>query len=119
MLCLASLLPVKSKSNPSVDSQKAYHIGEKVLVESKSGLIWDATVTAQSKRRSSDGGEDLLVDAYRVEYKEWGSRFVEWVQPSRVVEPNDHNRSLQVSVYLLCLTGKFDSTCRNADLFHT
>jgi hypothetical protein len=36
-----------------------------------------------------------MIDAYRVRYKDWGSRFVEWVKPNRVVEPTEHNRLLQ------------------------
>ena len=39
----------------------------------------------------------LLIDAYRVQYTGWGSRFVEWVEPRRVVEPNENNKLLQVS----------------------
>jgi len=37
------------------------------------------------------------VTGYRVGYKEWSSRFDEWVEPKRVVEPNDNNLLVQVS----------------------
>ena len=64
-------------------------------MEAKSGqLLWDATITAVSKRKAEGSGK--IIDAYSVHYKEWASRFVEWVKPSRVVEPSDHNRLLQV-----------------------
>jgi Bromodomain len=77
---------------------KPYLVGEGVLVESKSAqMLWDASVTALSKRESSGSGKGSVIDAYRVQYMEWGSRFVEWVKPSRVVEPSEHNRLLQVS----------------------
>ena len=73
-----------------------YHVGENVLVESKSGeMLWDATVTAVSVRMVN--GSTKIIDAYRVEYKDWGRRFVEWVNPSRVVEPSENNLQLQVS----------------------
>jgi len=63
-------------------------------VESKTAeMLWDATVKAVSKRPAE--GSDKIIDAYRVEYKEWGSRFVEWVKTNRVVEPSEHNRQLQ------------------------
>lgn len=74
----------------------AYHVGESVLVEAKSGrLLWDAVVTAQSMSPKPDPRTGLMVDAYRVDYTEWGSRFTEWVEPNRVVEPNENNRLLQ------------------------
>jgi hypothetical protein len=39
--------------------------------------------------------EDDEVVSYRVHYKEWSSRFDEWVHPSRVLEMNDVNLELQ------------------------
>jgi hypothetical protein len=36
-----------------------------------------------------------VIDAYRVEYTGWNRRFTEWVEPKRVVEPNENNRLLQ------------------------
>lgn len=79
-----------------VHTTQPYHVGEKVLVESKSGeMLWDATVTAVSTRMVN--GAAKMIDAYRVEYTDWGRRFVEWVNPSRVVEPSENNLQLQVS----------------------
>ena len=73
-----------------------------MLVESKSAhAMWDATITAISKTMESETNHYSIIDAYRVEYKEWGSRFVEWVKPSRVVEPSEHNRLRQVSDMIL------------------
>jgi Bromodomain len=73
----------------------SYSNGEEILVESKSKQhFWDATVTAVSRRRDESSGS-FVIDAYRVQYKGWSSRFTEWVVPSRVVEPNEHNRALQ------------------------
>lgn len=67
------------------------------MVESKSGLhLWDAKVTAQSKRSKDGDASKFIIDAYRVEYTSWGSRFTEWVEPARVVEPNENNRLIQV-----------------------
>ena len=76
-------------------TSQPYHVGEKVLVESKSGdMLWDAAVTAVSARKMIRSSQ--IIDAYRVEYKNWGRRFVEWVNPSRVVEPSENNLQLQV-----------------------
>lgn len=73
-----------------------YLVGEDVLVESLSGqMLWDASVTAVSNKQIGVPQKSSMIDAYRVEYKGWGSRFVEWVKPDRVVEPNENNRSLQ------------------------
>jgi Bromodomain len=73
----------------------SYSNEEEVLVESKSKQhFWDAKITAISRRRDESSGS-FVIDAYRVQYKGWSSRFSEWVVPSRVVEPNEHNRALQ------------------------
>lgn len=40
---------------------------------------------------------DEKVTGYRVRYTEWSSRFDEWVDPKRVVEPSDNNILVQVS----------------------
>ena len=37
------------------------------------------------------------VDGYKVRYTGWSSRFDEWVDPERLVEPSDNNRQVQVS----------------------
>lgn len=60
--------------------------------------MWDANVTGVSRRHQEDPNTGLLIDAYRVEYKGWSSRFIEWVEPNRVVEPNENNRLLQVTI---------------------
>jgi hypothetical protein len=73
-----------------------YEVGEEVLVESKPAqLMWDAAVTAVSRRRLEGPNTGLLIDAYRIQYKGWSSRFIEWVKPNRVVEPSENNRLLQ------------------------
>ncbi len=78
------------------NDNQPYNIGEKVLVEARSGnLLWDATILGQSSRKK-DGGEALIIDAYQVSYSDWSSRYIEWVAPNRVVEPNENNRLLQV-----------------------
>lgn len=83
-------------SNPVI--LKPYLVGEDVLVESKTAhMLWDASIMAQSQREEIGSVEVSVIDAYCVQYKGWGSRFVEWIKPSRVVEPNEHNRLLQVS----------------------
>ena len=69
----------------------AYVEGESVLVESKSNLfLWDASIIELSRN-----AKDCPIDAYKVQYTGWSSRFVEWVHPSRVAEPSEHNRALQ------------------------
>ena len=63
-----------------------------MLVESRCRrLLWDATVVGVSHV----GGKTV---GYRVHYKGWGSRFDEWVESDRVVEPSDNNRRVQVSL---------------------
>lgn len=68
-----------------------FEVNEKVLVESASGkLLWDATVTAVT--RSQDNGP---VTGYRVRYRGWSSRFDEWVDKVRLVEPSENNLQVQ------------------------
>ena len=68
-------------------------MGEKVLVESKCGrLLWDAAVIGVAQT-----GINRKSRSYRVRYEGWSSRFDEWVESERVVEPNDNNRRVQVS----------------------
>jgi hypothetical protein len=75
------------------DEQEPYREQEDVLVESTCGkLLWDATVIGVSHAKDSD-----KVNGYRVHYKEWSSRFDEWVDPFRVVEPVENNIEVQVS----------------------
>jgi hypothetical protein len=81
----------------SLCDKKAYEEGENVLVESKPGqLMWDASISGVSRRRIEGPVTSFLIDAYRVQYIGWSSRFIEWVEPNRVVEPNENNRLLQV-----------------------
>jgi len=71
-------------------------MGEDVLVESRySGLLWDASVSGISKKLLGPS-KSLVIDAYRVNYAGWTTHFTEWVEPHRVVEPNENNRLLQV-----------------------
>mmetsp|Transcript_3362 Transcript_3362/g.4934 ORF Transcript_3362/g.4934 Transcript_3362/m.4934 type:complete len:460 (+) Transcript_3362:3852-5231(+) len=80
-----------NENNEGYVSDEPYEEGEDILVESASGkLLWEAVVVAVSKSRSTD-----KVNSYRVHYKEWSSRFDEWVQPFRVVEPSDNNLLVQ------------------------
>lgn len=75
-------------------AEKPYVPGEDVLVESAAGkLLWDASVIAVSKDRSTD-----QVNGYRVHYKEWSSRFDEWVDILRVVEPSEYNIEVQTEL---------------------
>lgn len=64
-----------------------FNAGDEVLVQSvASGVLWDANIVAVAKRDESD-----TIIAYRMHYKEWSSRFDEWVTPSRVLEVSDEN----------------------------
>ena len=74
----------------------AYDESEEVLVESPSGdRLWDAYIVSVSRKPNPEKKNGLIIDAYQVHYNGWSTRFVEWVAPYRVVEPNDHNRILQ------------------------
>ena len=65
---------------------------EDVLVESANGkFLWDAVIVDVSK--DSETGK---VNGYLVHYKNWSSRFDQWVVPDRVVEPNKVNLEVQV-----------------------
>jgi hypothetical protein len=70
-------------------------------VEAKDGAVfWNGTVTAISYREADGDFSGRVIDAYKIQYSGWSARFTEWVHPSRVVEPSDHNMSLQVSLSL-------------------
>jgi len=56
--------------------------------------LWDATITAVSVDQESG-----RVDGYRVHYTDWSSRFDEWVQPMRVVEPSEYNLEVMEEMY--------------------
>ena len=79
-----------------------------VLVEASSGeLLWDARIGAISRRAVPDGPASFMIDAYRVHYNGWSGRYVEWVKPSRVVEPNENNRLLQEELLEETLVSQF------------
>mmetsp|Transcript_25744 Transcript_25744/g.38529 ORF Transcript_25744/g.38529 Transcript_25744/m.38529 type:complete len:1046 (+) Transcript_25744:820-3957(+) len=85
-------LESKDVEDSTSDSEVAdpFDVGEEVLVESASGkLLWDGEILAVAK------STDEKVTGYRVRYTEWSSRFDEWVEPKRVVEPNDNNILVQ------------------------
>jgi hypothetical protein len=76
-----------------------YDEGEDVLVESSSGeALWDAVIISVSRKQDPKKKGSKFIDAYEVQYTGWSSRFVEWVSPNRVVEPNEHNRALQAEL---------------------
>jgi Bromodomain len=78
--------------------EQSYRNGEEVLVESKSTkLLWDAFILSSKKIETEQSGGSTIVDAYQVHYKNWSSRYSEWVKPDRVLEANERNRELQVS----------------------
>ena len=82
-------------ANTSVGSD--FNAGDEVLVQSvASGVLWDANIVAVAKQE--EGGSTI---AYRVHYKEWSSRFDEWVSPSRVLEVDDENIEKQVRLSVL------------------
>ncbi len=57
-----------------------------------SKLLWDAEIIAVHKNPQGK------VLKYKVHYKEWGSRFDNWVDAKRVVEPSNNNITVQVSL---------------------
>lgn len=64
-----------------------------MLVESSTGkLLWNANIIGVVKNKLG------IVTRYRVQYNEWSSRFDEWVEPKRIVEPSDNNLLVQVSI---------------------
>ena len=70
-----------------------YEENEAVLVESSCRkLLWNAKIVGVSQAKNSN-----KVNGYRVHYDEWSSRFDEWVDPFRVVEPVENNIEVQVS----------------------
>lgn len=75
-------------------STRCFNAGEEVLIVSyPAGKIWDALIVAVGKNE-----ENSSIVGYRVHYKEWSSRFDEWVSPSRVLEYNDENIEKQSSM---------------------
>ena len=53
--------------------------------------MWDGKIIGVSTDKNS--GKAV---GYRVSYKNWGSRFDEWVSPERVIEPSENNLHVQV-----------------------
>jgi hypothetical protein len=83
----------KNASNKYDSINSDFDAGDEVLVQSiASGVLWDANIVVVAKR---DEGGPII--AYRMHYKEWSSRFDEWVAPSRVLEVSDENIEKQVS----------------------
>ena len=76
------------------------NVGDKVLVESDAGdILWDASIADVSFRRLDNHAPGKLVDAYRVQYDGWGSRYCQWICPSRVSRVNDDSRQRQDNLY--------------------
>ncbi len=75
---------------------------EDVLVESEKGkFLWEAVVLDVSKDPVTG-----KVNGYLVHFKNWSSRFDQWVVPDRVVEPSKVNLEVQVrelSLFFLTL----------------
>ena len=75
---------------------------EDVLVESEDGsFLWDAVVVDVAK-----DPETARVTSYLVHYKNWNSRFDQWVAPDRVVEPSKNNLEVQEEVM-----GEYSAAC--------
>lgn len=75
---------------------------EDVLVESEDGsFLWDAVVVDVAK-----DPESSRVTGYLVHYKNWNSRFDQWVAPDRVVEPSKNNLEVQEEVI-----GEYSAAC--------
>ena len=99
MACPLSILGISDVDTKEIDlishdvdeEDEPYNSGEDVLVESKCGkILWDATVVAVSQQEGNN-----KVSGYFVHYKRWSSRFDEWVEPPRVVEPTENNLQVQ------------------------
>jgi len=74
-----------------VEDLDPFEKGEDVLIESFAGkLLWNASIVTVSKSKKT---KKIL--GYKVHYTEWSSRFDEWVEPIRVVEPSENNLLVQ------------------------
>ena len=63
-----------------------------MLVESSDEtILWNAKIIDVRKNEGTD-----KIAKYKVHYNEWSSRFDEWVDPVRVVEPNKNNLLVRV-----------------------
>jgi hypothetical protein len=68
-----------------------------VIVKAAFGKnLWDAELTGISVR--SVNSHLRVIDAYRVHYTGWNTRYTEWIEPSRVLKANKENRRLQVRI---------------------
>ncbi|KAL7541225.1 hypothetical protein ACHAXR_012783 [Thalassiosira sp. AJA248-18] len=95
-----ALSPSKEDEGKAAEEQDDYGApfveDEDVLVESEKGkFLWDAVIVDVSKDPETD-----KVNGYLVHYKDWSSRFDQWVAPDRVVEPNKVNLEVQEEVLL-------------------
>lgn len=94
-----------SKSNMSLFSLQSFRVGDDLLVEARfTRLLWDASILSLSKPVGTVTGDAPCANAYRVQYKNWGVRFTEWVTPDRIVEPDEKNRIIQVSTSIRLLS---------------
>jgi Bromodomain len=85
---------LKAEEDTDEEQDEPYQPGEDVLVESKCGrMLWDSKVMAVSY-------QDTKINGYRIRYKGWSSRFDEWVNPFRVVEPIETNLVIQNEMIL-------------------
>lgn len=57
-------------------------------------MLWDAKIVGVAK-----ADETTKKTAYRVSYIGWSSRFDDWVEADRVVEPNENNRTVQEEMW--------------------
>ncbi len=57
-------------------------------------MLWDAKIVGVAR-----SGESTTKTAYRVSYIGWSSRFDDWVEADRVVEPNENNRKVQEEMW--------------------
>mmetsp|Transcript_26902 Transcript_26902/g.55459 ORF Transcript_26902/g.55459 Transcript_26902/m.55459 type:complete len:2488 (+) Transcript_26902:443-7906(+) len=92
-----SITPAKqsaTKDSGEEDLGPPFVEDENVLVESTNGrMLWDAVVIKVHKDRNSE-----IVNGYFVHYRNWSSRFDQWVHPERVVEPSKNNLIVQTEV---------------------
>jgi hypothetical protein len=86
--------PQEKTNEEQADYGAPFVEDEDVLVESDRGkFLWDAVIVDVSKDPETD-----KVNGYLVHYKNWSSRFDQWVSPDRVVEPNKVNMEVQEEV---------------------
>ena len=85
---------IEDLDGESDDNGPPFVEDEDVLVESENGsFLWEAVIVDVSK-----DPETSKVNGYLVSYKDWNSRFDQWVTPDRVVEPSNNNTEVQEEV---------------------